>query len=440
MNKNIKQNFQISRINREEFKNKISFLAINAKNKLNQNQFITELIRIKKNQISKNKENLIKFTTLYNDIKNGNEFGNEIIKEIKSNNKELDSLNKNLRVQINNINNKYEYLKNAFFQNNENLFNQLDILKDTKFIYENALKEKKFKIAELKNYIDEIYIQLGDEKKILFAEDEYFEPDEEISNYLNNYKDLLYKKSKGFNKYKNLIKNLKRQNTELKRKIKSINRYINTLQNLNTNFDYIDFTNYNNNIYIEGEECMKEKKDDYNNIIEDSFNLSNDMEIQENQRYDLINNSIFEAETKLKLNYDIPKIDLSQINYNKKKLQLEEKEKSLSRDNKNSEDIYSIRINELKEKIKKNSEKKEIYIEKINKYKRKIKELKEVYRIESSSKDLFKIKSIKKRKLLFNSPNLLSYNSLSWRKKNMISNGFDNFSKINTFSEFRLYK
>lgn len=48
--------------------------------------------------------------------------------------------------------------------------------------------------------------------------------------------------------------------------------------------------------------------DEYNNIVEDSFNLSNDMEIPEIQIYDLITNSAFEEETKLKLNYDIPKI------------------------------------------------------------------------------------------------------------------------------------
>lgn len=130
------------------------------------------------------------------------------------------------------------------------------------------------------------------------------------------------------------------------------------------------------------------------------------------------------------------RLDLSQINYNKKKLELQEEEKSLSRDNLNSEDINSIRINELKEEIKKIYEKKERYIEKINKYKKKIKQLSEFYRIESSAKDLFRIKSIKKRRILFNSPNLLSCNSLYMRKK-YISNGFDNFNKINTHSEHR---
>lgn len=436
MKKNKKPNFEISNNNRKELKAKISFLATNVKNKLNENQYLTELIKIKRRQISKNKDILTKFSNFYTYIKSRNELGNEIIKEIKSYNKELESTNKNIRSEINNINNKYIYLQNTFYQKNESLFNQLNLLKDRKFIYENALKEKEFKIKELINYLDEIYMQLGDEKKTLFDEDEYSESDEELKKYLDKYKELLMNKSKGFNKNKNLIKDLKKKNIELKKKIKSINRYINTLNNINTNFDYIDFTNYKNNIYIEGEECMKEKMDEYNNIVEDSFNLSNDMEIPEIQIYDLITNSAFEEETKLKLNYDIPRLDLSQINYNKKKLELQEEEKSLSRDNLNSEDINSIRINELKEEIKKIYEKKERYIEKINKYKKKIKQLSEFYRIESSAKDLFRIKSIKKRRILFNSPNLLSCNSLYMRKK-YISNGFDNFNKINTLNEHR---
>ena len=97
MKKNkIKQNVPISRNNKSDIKNKLSFLATNAKNRLNQNQNLNELITIKRKQISRNKENLTKFSSLNLTIKNGTELENQIIKEIKSNNKELLSLNKYL--------------------------------------------------------------------------------------------------------------------------------------------------------------------------------------------------------------------------------------------------------------------------------------------------------------------------------------------------------
>ena len=424
MKKNkIKQNVPISRNNKSDIKNKLSFLATNAKNRLNQNQNLNELITIKRKQISRNKENLTKFSSLNLTIKNGTELENQIIKEIKSNNKELLSLNIYLNEQINNLNNRYESLKELWYKNNESLVDQLNILKDRKFIYENVLAEKEVQIRRLDTNLTELYFQLYKdlEKREILFDDQYYDYDEELSNNLNNYKDILFNKCLGFNKYKNMSKTLKKQSIELKNKIKNITRYINTLKNLNNNFDFIDFSNYNNNLCIEGEECMKENNDISDNIrinTDDSILLSNEAGSFETEEeidtYDIIINSLIEEKSKLKLDVKIPKIDLSQINYNKRKLKFEDKEKSLSRNNEYDKDIYSIRKRKIKKKIKLNMEKKEILIEKLINYKKKIKELKEnVYKIKSTPKTSFKIKSIKKRKFLFNSTVILSNNSLS---------------------------
>ena len=424
MKKNkIKQNVPISRNNKSDIKNKLSFLATNAKNRLNQNQNLNELITIKRKQISRNKENLTKFSSLNLTIKNGTELENQIIKEIKSNNKELLSLNKYLNEQINNLNNRYESLKGLWYKNNESLVDQLNIVKDRKFIYENVLAEKEVQIRRLDTNLTELYFQLYKdlEKREILFDDQYYDYDEELSNNLNNYKDILFNKCLGFNKYKNMSKTLKKQSIELKNKIKNITRYINTLKNLNNNFDFIDFSNYNNNLCIEGEECMKENNDISDNIrinTDDSILLSNEAGSFETEEeidtYDIIINSLIEEKSKLKLDVKIPKIDLSQINYNKRKLKFEDKEKSLSRNNEYDKDIYSIRKRKIKKKIKLNMEKKEILIEKLINYKKKIKELKEnVYKIKSTPKTSFKIKSIKKRKFLFNSTVILSNNSLS---------------------------
>ena len=451
MKKNkIKQNVPISRNNKSDIKNKLSFLATNAKNRLNQNQNLNELITIKRKQISRNKENLTKFSSLNLTIKNGTELENQIIKEIKSNNKELLSLNKYLNEQINNLNNRYESLKELWYKNNESLVEQLNIVKDRKFIYENVLAEKEVQIRRLDTNLTELYFQLYKdlEKREILFDDQYYDYDEELSNNLNNYKDILFNKCLGFNKYKNMSKTLKKQSIELKNKIKNITRYINTLKNLNNNFDFIDFSNYNNNLCIEGEECMKENNDISDNIrinTDDSILLSNEAGSFETEEeidtYDIIINSLIEEKSKLKLDVKIPKIDLSQINYNKRKLKFEDKEKSLSRNNEYDKDIYSIRKRKIKKKIKLNMEKKEILIEKLINYKKKIKELKEnVYKIKSTPKTSFKIKSIKKRKFLFNSTVILSNNSLSRNINNIISDNIDNLNKKKSSHSIRVYK
>ena len=456
MKKNkIKQNNPISRNNHKELKNQLSFLATNAKINLNQNQILNELIKLKKKQISRNKENLTKFSTINKKIKNKKEISNEVIKEIETNNKEFISLNNYLNKQISDLNEKYISLTNILFNDNSNLNNELDILKDRQFILENVLKEKDSEIKRLKNYISEIYIQFFNEIKLeIFPEEQFLDSEEEFPKILNIYKDYLLNKCISFNRYKKINNDFKKQITELKTQIKSINKYINTLTNLNTNFDCIDFSNYSKNIYIEGEECLKDKKDktinNFNNTeitqnpnlnTEDSFNeISPGIESDNLDVFDFIPNTYFEEKTKLKLKTPLNfRLDLSQINYNKNKKNIEYKEKSLSRKNNYDNDIYSLRIKKLKNKINLCLEKKEIYIDKINQYKQKIKDIKDnIKRIESPPVKSFKIKSIKKRTLLFNSTAILLNNSLS-RKKDVDFDGIDNLNRIN-FSTNRYYK
>ena len=443
--KNNRQNVQISRNNRIDLKNQLSFLATTAKKRLDQNQNLKELIKIKRNQISRNKENLSKFSVFNSQKNKGNELGNKIIKEIKLNNKELISLNIYLHKQIDNLNNKYISMKNLFLKNNEILKNNLDILKDRQFIYENALKEKEFKINKLTNCINDFYIKFYNDEVIdIFPDEEYLDPDDEFNTNLNIYKDLLFSKCLGFNKYKKMSTELKKKRIELKNKIKSINKYINTLKNVNANFDCIDFSNYNNNIYIEGEECLNNKSDFNNNLIintEDSFFESSSIENENLDSFNFISNYFFEEKTKIKLNLSLPKIDLSQINYNKKKMKLEDKEKSLSRNNRYSKKKESKRLNRLKNKIKINIEKKEMYIASINKYKKKIKELKDNFRtFKSPPSQSLKIKSIKKRTFLLNSTSSLQNNSFYIKNKIISSNELENLNKDKNNSSIKYYK
>ena len=451
MNKdNIKENFIISTNNKTELKSQLNFLAKTVKNEINQNQNLTELITIKRNQIVKNKENLSKLSILKSTIKSKNELENKIIKEIESNNNEIVSLNNYLNEQIENLKSKYISLKNLLAKNNTSLINKLNIVKDRQFIYENVLEEKDSKIKILKYHLIDNYIQSYNiEKKIeIFHDEECFDSDEEISKNLNDSKDLLLKKSIGFNKYKRLKLASKKKIIKLKNQVKNINKYINTLQNLITNFDCIDFPNYNSKIYIEGEECIQEKNitndnnDINNNIItitDDSENISNEECINEPEEelkiYNLITNPFIEEKTKIKDKILFPKLDLSLINYNKKKMKIDDKEKSLSRDNSYDKDILSIRINKLKNDIKLQKEKNEMLLEKIKYYKQKINEMNcRINRMSRPQSMSFKIKSVKRRNLNFNSTSVLYTNSLSRIAiKKFESSGIDNLNNIRSF-------
>lgn len=451
MNKdNIKENFIISTNNKTELKNQLNFLAKTVKNEINQNQNLTELITIKRNQIVKNKENLSKLSILKSTIKSKNELENKIIKEIESNNNEIVSLNNYLNEQIESLKSKYISLKNLLAKNNTSLINKLNIVKDRQFIYENVLEEKDSKIKILKYHLIDNYIQSYNiEKKIeIFHDEECFDSDEEISKNLNDSKDLLLKKSIGFNKYKRLKLASKKKIIKLKNQVKNINKYINTLQNLITNFDCIDFPNYNSKIYIEGEECIQEKNitndnnDINNNIItitDDSENISNEECINEPEEelkiYNLITNPFIEEKTKIKDKILFPKLDLSLINYNKKKMKIDDKEKSLSRDNSYDKDILSIRINKLKNDIKLQKEKNEMLLEKIKYYKQKINEMHcRINKMSRPQSMSFKIKSVKRRNLNFNSTSVLYTNSLSRIAiKKFESSGIDNLNNIRSF-------
>ena len=434
-----KQNLPISRNNHTGIKNQLSFLATNAKIRLNQNQNLNELIKIKEKQISRNKDNLTKFSAFNKIAKDENEISNEVKKEIKAGNNELLSLNIYWHKQINNLNEKYTSLKKLFYDNNSKLINQLDILKDRKFILENALIEKESEINRLQNDINEIYDQFYDKIKVEnFVQEESCESENEFNKILNNYKDYLLNKSMGFNKYKKMNSELKRKIIDLKTKIKNINRYINTLKNLNTNFDCIDFSNYSNNIYIEGEECLKDIKDkseisinitNINLNTEDSLNeIITNVEPDDIDRYDLISNTYIEEKSKINLQMPLKlKLDLSQICYNRKQSKIEDKEKSLSRNNNDDKDLYSIRINKMKNKINSCVERQDYYIEKINKYKEIIKEIKQnINNLKAQPVKTLKIKSIKRRNCLLNSSGILQNNSLSSRKK-IVSDGIDHY-------------
>lgn len=411
----------MSRNERSEIKNKISSLATNIKIGLNQNQTLIELIDINQRQISINKENLKKLYSFNLANNNKKEFKNEIIKELGSNNKELLSLNNYLNTQINNLKSKYNSLKEQIFKNNEGANNELEFLKERKFIYENALEEKESKIKLLNNCLNKYKAKFEPENEIEILSDEQgYDSEDEFSKNLNLTSNILANKCLSFNKYKKFNKVIKGQISKLKSKIKKMNTYIKNLQNINKNFDYIDLPS-NSNIYIEGEDCMKEDNNENNetNMNTDESSLCSNHSYfsesdEDNEIYQQIISPILKDKLKQNLYSSIPKIDLTLINYNKKKDRYEGKEKSLSRDNNSDQDEVSMRINKMKKNIELYMDKQDLLIEKLKKYKNKISKLNEKFKdIYTPPAGSFIIKGIKKRNILFNSSFNLANNSLT---------------------------
>ena len=323
---NTNENSRFSRTEKNIMKNKLLSLASSAKVEITQNQILTELINNKLNQISKSKEYFSKIDSLNSSFKSKDELNNEIYKEINSTKNDLLSLNKDLKNQVNNLKTKYASLKDTFFSSIDNENNKYIACSDKHFIYENALEVKEAKINKIQKYLDNIQNEpFEQEEEIeLYPDEQDLDSDEEITKELNYYGNNLITKMYGINKYTKINKILKNKIVQLKSEIKNINEYIKTLQNLNVNFDCIDFPN--NNIYIEGEECLKEENNKSNYTIsssEESVLFSNEAAYiekeEDNDIFDIMLNTYFEEKTKINLEKKVPKLDLALINYNKKK-------------------------------------------------------------------------------------------------------------------------
>lgn len=423
---NTNENSRFSRTEKNIMKNKLFSLASSAKVEITQNQILTELINNKLNQISKSKEYFSKIDSLNSSFKSKVELNNEIYKEINSAKNDLLSLNKDLKNQVNNLKTKYASLKDTFFSSIDNENNKYIACSDKHFIYENALEVKEAKINKIQKYLDNIQNEpFEQEEEIeLYPDEQDLDSDEEIIKELNYYGNNLITKMYGINKYTKINKILKNKIVQLKSEIKNINEYIKTLQNLNVNFDCIDFPN--NNIYIEGEECLKEENNKSNYTIsssEESVLFSNEAAYiekeEDNDIFDIMLNTYFEEKTKINLEKKVPKLDLALINYNKKKMKYEDREKSLSRHNNSEQDILSNRIQKMKKKIKSCMNKKEIIAEKIKEYKNKIIGLNsKIINFYTPPVNSFRIKSIKKRNFLINSSFALTNNSVTKHKIN----------------------
>ena len=420
-----------SRNKKYELKSKLTFLAEGAKNRINKNKILRELISIEKNKISLNKQEFLKYSSIKLMTKDKPELISSIKKELDKNNSNTRLENDSLNRMINALKIKYETLIEKGREMSDNLINDLDKEKNKKFLIKNAIKQKDCDFKEISQNINklkseslniEVDVAIYYQKEI---EDE-IDIKDELKKCLEIHRLLFDQKLIQINKYLHDIIKKSKIITQLKLSKKGIKKYIRTLNNLLTNFNYLSFPE-DKEIIIEGEECLRETnyKEGENAVNNNAYSFTEESESMLNEtdltnieikEIDLIRNNYLEEKSKV-IAKSLPKLDLALIKFNKQKLIYDYDEKSLSRKDMNH-GITTLRILKLKDEIKALIDKNDKLLEKIKKYTEKITKLNNIIiNINYQSPNTFRIKGIKKRKFILSSSS--SNNNVSRNSKSI---------------------
>ena len=325
--------FSRKRNKSQQSKLQLSILATEARTGIDENNQLTNSIDILKRLLINNKKILNKLIS-YNKIS---------IKEVQKNlydeKQELVLLNKNLKGERNLMRLKYTKTKNEMNQTLSNLKTELDILTNRKFLIENALLEKEAIIKKIKNDIKMLYKSsyplVKEEERDIFLNQ--IDSENAINDFLEFVQIDLMIQCKSFNKCQNkYISLIEKKNLLLdeKRAIDKNEKY-DKQKNIKTIYDYIE--------KLEGDDSLLNES--ISSVYEDDFNNVQFPDVVTDKC--LINPKILETKFKF------PKLSLSQIIYNKKRLKPEDAEKSLSRFIIYPPTSKDIKIKKMKDSIKK---------------------------------------------------------------------------------------
>lgn len=177
----------------------LSVLATEARTGIDENQQLTETIKILENIVKKNKLILEKITS-YNKISK-KEIETNLIEEKN----ELLALNKSLKGDRNYIKMKYTKTRSDLDEALKNLKTDLDILVNRKFIYTNVITEKENLIKKLKLKVKTFcappYPLIKEDVRERFLD--IMDSDERFSEFLERLQTDLMAESKSFNHYQN---------------------------------------------------------------------------------------------------------------------------------------------------------------------------------------------------------------------------------------------
>ena len=345
-----------------QIKEHLSVLATKIKVGMDENQILIDTINNLCINIHKSKQQLKKFTT----FQNKSNIENELIKY----NTNLKNTNKNLALQRKISLQKYIKLKNKYNNELEPLYTEYNILSDRKFIMENIMNKKEFEIAKYSHEFDDILnLYIREEKREYISNNLDMDEDIIIMD-LEKSQGYLLSKLKDFNKVSNRRKDLEKNIKNCRNIIKKIKkRKFNELTDEENN---ILFNNKNKNVNLKNAIDIK-YIEEINSIEEDSIlndTINSEYDDDENIEFTPLSNNYYPI--KLEGKFKIPKINLEQIEYNKRKFKQEDAEKSLSREIKDY-DENCLKIKDLKNKIKKLKNKNKKYQQKCANFQKKIK-------------------------------------------------------------------
>ena len=342
------------------------------------NRYLSDLITTQQKELSRNRNQLEK----YSSTTNSEARLKAILSDLNNNINDLKKANDNIKNITKNLKEKQNLLIETFHKNYDENIQEISKLKESNFLYENAIKEKNsiysrlnFELKTLKQFP---YFKENLREKYIVnfysIEDEYFEQ-------LEYYQDYLLRKLRAYNKTNNKIKKLEKEINIIKTTGKfTIEKKIPIVHNFKRKNSF-DFNKNKNNF-----EKIKSKHRHTQSVFErlDTEDILNsDSDDDEINFIDVVSNKNKIDNKKI----IVPKIDLKQIEFNKKKFKQQDKEKSLSR-KKDFSDSSEIKnqIKLIKKKIKNLKKKNELQTQKIIKYEQKIEEFKNIFKdIENDS-------------------------------------------------------
>ena len=357
-------------------------LAFSVKKEMNINKDL-------RNKITEIKENIERYKILFNiknleESLNGKNFKTEIKTELKSFIHNLQIKNAEIKSSIKKMNDSVQHFNFQFYNKNSSIVNELEREKENSFILSN-------KITEKENIIKHITIALNRIRRCpLFQEakrDIRIESKAEnefcFKECLSSYQELLLKQCKKYNKVSNKIQKRQKTKKYLKKEIKSlkpttsrkkerIKMSILTTEGFAPKVSRKRQSLFNN--FMKKEEFLIYDSDNESDFIIDE-DLHSDEEMQFIQR----------IKPKRKLSQIeekglVPKLDLKQISYNKKKIAKEIDLYSLER-RCNDEDTVRSQILEKKNKIKKMNKKIKMNKIKLEKFEDCLKKCKSKYKM-----------------------------------------------------------
>ena len=357
-------------------------LAVSAKKEMNRNKDL-------RNKITEIKENIDQYKILFNiknleESLNGKNFKTELLSELKSFIRNLQSKNAKIKNEIKKMNDSVKDLNSQFYSKNSYIVNELEREKENSFILSN-------KIIEKENVIKHITIALNRIRRCpLFQEakrdiriESKAENEACIKDCLASYQEALLKQCKKYNKVSNKIQ--KRQKTKklLKNEIKSL-KPSTSRKKERIKMSILTTEGFAPKVSRKRKSLFSNfmKKEEF--LIYDSDNES-DFIIDEDLHSDEEINFIQRIKPKRKLSQIenkglVPKLDLKQISYNKKKIVKEIDLYSLER-RCNDEDTVRSQILEKKSKIKKMNKKIKMNKKKLEKFEDCLKKCKSKYKM-----------------------------------------------------------